>query len=188
MIHFLFFFFRLVTYASMLRPAMLTILVGNCKYYQTVVTLTCGSGAVAGSRMVWDWSHYEGQCRGKASLVLTIITEAVRCEVISTHIQANRKHSWHVVGPGPTDTLSIRKAGLRWSGSSDTPNFTSGMDAPPSRISPIIAQKRPPCENLSFRYVTTGAESEQPAGAPFYQWVGCRDHAGLVCFPYSGSW
>ena len=33
-----------------------------------------------------------------------------------------------------------------------------------------------------------GAESEQPVGAPFYQWMGCRDHAGIVCFPHSGSW
>ena len=40
----------------------------------------------------------------------------------------------------------------------------------------------------SFRYITKGAESEQPVGAPFYQWVGCRDDAGLVCFPHSGSW
>ena len=30
--------------------------------------------------------------------------------------------------------------------------------------------------------VTTGAESEQSVGAPFYQWVGCRDDAGLICF------
>ena len=28
---------------------------------------------------------YEGQCRGKASFVLTLVTEAVRCEAISTH-------------------------------------------------------------------------------------------------------
>ena len=40
----------------------------------------------------------------------------------------------------------------------------------------------------SFCYVTKGAESEQPLGAPFYQWVSCRDDAGLVCFPHSGSW
>ena len=33
-----------------------------------------------------------------------------------------------------------------------------------------------------------GAESKQPVGALFYQWVGCRDHSGLVCFPHSGSW
>ena len=69
----------------------------------------------------------------------------------------------------------------------DTSNFTSGW-TPRSFISPIIAQRRPTNENLSFCYVTTGAESDQPVGAPFYQWVGCRDHAGLVCFPYSGSW
>ena len=31
-------------------------------------------------------------------------------------------------------------------------------------------------------------ESEQPVGVPCYQWVGCRDHAGLACFPLSGSW
>ena len=33
-----------------------------------------------------------------------------------------------------------------------------------------------------------GAESEQPVGALCYQWVGCRDHAGITCFPHSGSW
>ena len=33
-------------------PADFTILVGNCKYYQNVATLTCGLGAVAGSGMV----------------------------------------------------------------------------------------------------------------------------------------
>ena len=31
-------------------------------------------------------------------------------------------------------------------------------------------------------------ESEQPVGAPCYQWVDCRDHAGITCFPHSGSW
>ena len=41
---------------------------------------------------------------------------------------------------------------------------------------------------VSFHYVTKGAESEQPVGAPFYQWVGCRDHAGITCFAHSGSW
>ena len=59
---------------------------------------------------------------------------------------------------------------------------------PPSQISPIIAQRRPVYDNDSFCYIMTGAESEQPVGAPCYQWVGCRDHAGLVCFPHSGSW
>ena len=42
------------------------------------------------------------------------------------------------------------------------------------------------CE--TFHYVTKGAESEQPVGAPFYQRVGCRDNAGIPCFPHSGSW
>ena len=37
-------------------------------------------------------------------------------------------------------------------------------------------------------FVMKGAESEQPVGAPCYQWMGCRDHAGITCFPYSGSW
>ena len=37
------------------------------------MTLTCGLGAVAGS----------GQ--GKVSFVLTLITEAVPCEMVSTH-------------------------------------------------------------------------------------------------------
>ena len=58
---------------------------------------------------------------------------------------------------------------------------------PPSRISPIIAQRRLAYDNDSFRYIT-GAESEQPVGVPFYQWVGCRDHAGITCFPNSRSW
>ena len=33
-----------------------------------------------------------------------------------------------------------------------------------------------------------GAESEQPVGAPFYQWVACRDQVGIACFPHSWSW
>ena len=69
----------------------------------------------------------------------------------------------------------------------DTPNFTSRMNAP-SWISPITAQRRSAYDNDSFRYVTKGADSEQPVGAPCYQWVGCRDHAGITCFPHSGSW
>ena len=69
----------------------------------------------------------------------------------------------------------------------DTPNFTSGMNAP-SRISPITAQRRPAYDNDSFRYVMTGADSEQPVGVPCYQWVGCRDYAGITSFPHSGSW
>ena len=64
---------------------------------------------------------------------------------------------------------------------------TSPWDGPP-RISPITTWRRPVYVNNSFRYVTTGAESEQLVGAPFYQWVGCRDHAGIACFPHSGSW
>ena len=68
----------------------------------------------------------------------------------------------------------------------DTPNTPFGMDAPLSDIS--TAQMRSAYENDSFRYVTEGAEFEQPVGAPFYQWVGCRDHAGITCFPHSRSW
>ena len=59
---------------------------------------------------------------------------------------------------------------------------------PPSRISPITVQRRLANEHLSFRYIMKGAKSEQPVGAPFYQWVGCRDHAGLVLCHHSGSW
>ena len=39
---------------------------------------------------------------------------------------------------------------------------------PPSLISPITAQRRPAYVNDSFLYITKGAESEQPVGAPFY--------------------
>ena len=56
----------------------------------------------------------------------------------------------------------------------------------PSQISPVSAQRRRDYDNDSFSYVTTGAESDQPVGAPWYQW-GCRD-AGITGFHYSGSW
>ena len=59
---------------------------------------------------------------------------------------------------------------------------------PPSQISSITAQWRSAYDNDSFHYVSKGAESEQPVGAPCYQWVDCRDHAGINCFPHSGSW
>ena len=59
---------------------------------------------------------------------------------------------------------------------------------PPSQISPITVQRRSDYENNSFHFVTKGADSEQPVGAPYYQRVGCRDHAGMACFPHSGSW
>ena len=63
-----------------------------------------------------------------------------------------------------------------------------GDERPPSLISAIAAQWRSVYDNDSFHYVTKGAESGQPVGAPCYQWVGCRDHAGITCFPHSGSW
>ena len=59
---------------------------------------------------------------------------------------------------------------------------------PPSRISPITVQRRPAYDNDSFRYVTKGAESEQHVRVPCYQWMGCRDHAGVACFHHYGSW
>ena len=39
----------------------------------------------------WDWSFHEGQCQGKVSFILTLITEAVWCEDVCTHKQANTK-------------------------------------------------------------------------------------------------
>ena len=65
--------------------------------------------------------------------------------MVSTHIQANRNRSRHVVIKNETQPRSLR-------------------------------------------YVTKGAESEQPVGALCYQWVGCRDHAGITGFPHSESW
>ena len=69
---------------------------------------------------------------------------------------------------------------LRWTHRTSPRRWT-----PLSRISPIITQRRPAYKNDSFPFVTKGAEIEQPVGAPFYQWVGCRDHAGITCFPHS---
>ena len=43
-------------------------------------------------------------------------------------------------------------------------------------------------DNDLFRYATKGADSEQPVGVPFNQWVDCRDHAGIACIPHFGSW
>ena len=59
---------------------------------------------------------------------------------------------------------------------------------PPSQIFPITTQRRSAYDNDSFRCVMTGAESEQPVWVPCYQWVGCRDHAGITCFLQSRSW
>ena len=59
-------------------------------------------------------------------------------------------------------------------------------DEASSQISPVSAQRRPDYDNDSFSYVTTGAESDQPVGAPWYQW-GCRD-AGITGFHHSWSW
>ena len=36
--------------------------------------------------------------------------------------------------------------------------------------------------------MSSSEHSEQPVGVPFYQWVGCRDHAGIACFHHFGSW
>lgn len=47
------------------------------------------------------------------------------------------------------------------------------------------AQRGPVYANYSCHYITMGAGSEQTVGAPICQWVGCRDDAGLVCFPLS---
>ena len=70
-----------------------------------MVTLTCGSGAVAGSGMVG--TVYDGHCRGKVSFVLTLVTEAVRCEVVSTHIQVNTNRSRHIVTKYETQPPSL---------------------------------------------------------------------------------
>ena len=47
------------------------------------------------------------QCRSKASFALTLFTEAVQSEVVSTHIPTNRKHSRHVVVRNERQPLSL---------------------------------------------------------------------------------
>ena len=78
----------------------------NCKYYQNVAPLTCAPGLRCSCWVSygWDLSCYEGQCRGKASFILTLVTEAVRCEVVSTDKQTYTNHSWHIV---ETQLLSL---------------------------------------------------------------------------------
>ena len=66
----------------------------------------------------------------------------------------------------------------------DTLNFTSGMNTPLSGISYHSTEEACLCKWL----LSLRNESEHPVGAPVHQWVGCRDHAGNVCFPHSGSW
>ena len=51
-----------------LFPAEFTILVGNCKYYQTPATLTCGSGAVARSGMVETYPFMRVSVEAKPAL------------------------------------------------------------------------------------------------------------------------
>ena len=41
-------------------------------------------------------------------------------------------------------------------------------------------QRRSAYDNISFHHVIKGAESEQPAGAPCYQWVGCRESLAFL--------
>ena len=121
---------------------------------------------------------YESQCQGKARFVLTLVTKAVWCEVVSTHIQTNRKHSHclfccsvarteyshmlifttnnRVICASSSERWRCeRLLAYRWTHPTSPRGWT-----PPSRISPINAQRRPAYEHLSFRYVTTRAESE----------------------------
>ena len=120
---------------------------------------------LAGSGMVGTNPFYGGQCRGKASFGLTLVTEAVRCEAISRHIQANTNCSQHIVVKtwSATTVSSVllylgqnigiyvdfynqQQSYLRiqlwattlWNSAvspQDTPNFTLGMNAPLSDIS-----------------------------------------------------
>ena len=56
------------------------------------------------------WQHLpvaRVPCRGKASFALTLVTEAIRCEVVSTHIQASTNHSQHTVITNETQPLSL---------------------------------------------------------------------------------
>ena len=68
----------------------------------------------------------------------------------------------------------------------DTPNFTSGMYTPCVGYLLSLCRGGRPLVMTLF-VITTGAEFEQP-GAPFYRWVGCRDHAVIASFPHSERW
>ena len=69
-----------------------------------MVTLTSGPGAAAGSSMVGTDPLRRSVSR--QSFVLTLVTEAVGCEVVSTHIQANAKCSWHILTINEMQPLS----------------------------------------------------------------------------------
>ena len=67
-------------------------------YYQNVATLTCGSGAFAGSGM-------GGTDPLRGSVYWPSFTEAVQREVVSTHKLTNRNRSRHVVVKNETPPL-----------------------------------------------------------------------------------
>ena len=125
----------------------------------------------------WSWEVYcVCLCACECALKHGCISVCVLCTcvvivILSFFFQFNRaicvssSEQWHC------ETL----LSYRWTHRTSPRGWTS-----PSWISPVITQWGPAYEHVSFHYVKTGAESEQPVRAPFYQWVGCRDHAGLV--------
>ena len=81
-----------------------------------------------------------GSVSRQSSFALTLVTEAVQCEVLSTHIQTNKKCSWHAVVKNETQPLFLLLF-CSWD------RISALM-----YLSPIMAQRRPAYEQLSFRY------------------------------------
>lgn len=71
-----------------------------------MVTLTFGSGAVAGPRTVRTDLFTRSSVEAKVA-VMALVPEAVRCELVSTHKQTRRKPSQYVPVKNETQTLSL---------------------------------------------------------------------------------
>ena len=151
-----------------------------------------------------------------ASFVLTLVTEAVQCEVVSAHIQTHTYRSRHAVVKKIKRNhchFSCSVAGTEqrhwcWFFQPTTEQFAclvlSGdiakhccLTAGHTKLH--LGDERPPLGYLLSLHrggvsmkmtssITKGAESEQPVGAPVCRRVGCRDHAAVVCFLHSGIW
>ena len=164
-----------------------------------MATPTCGSGAFAGSHMVGTDPFMRVSVKAKPSLYWPLLLTQSDVKWLA--------HTYKLTGT-IAGTLSLKMkcnhcvfccsvAGteyrhLRWFLQPTTEQFP--CLAPSDSIVKhcyLTAEHTQlhlgdECPPLGYLLSSRRAESEQPVGAPL--WVGCRDNAGLVCFPHSWSW